>query len=105
MDSRTLLNQGHVQVYRNGLWSYVCDTEWADNAGNIACRWLGFHSLTSITTNTFYNITNNANTHWASIVCDQSDYNNFSSCNPQYVHSGTCLQSKIAGIICDYEGK
>lgn len=47
--------EGNVEIYHNGRWGSICDDEWDETEGNIACRSLGYPlGVHRVTTSGFF---------------------------------------------------
>ena len=79
--------EGNIQAFINGSWSYICDRIWNISIADGFCQKLGFEGALAVTKFNFYNST----------LSGQP----FSSleCTPECV-SQNCVIAETAGVMC-----
>ncbi|XP_072015059.1 uncharacterized protein [Amphiura filiformis] len=91
--------EGRVEIFRDGLWSTVCDNKWDLNDGQVVCRQLGFGPATSVTKRaerfgsgqgyTLMDAVECVGTETLLMQCDHGEF---------YVN--TCEHDEDAGVVC-----
>ena len=98
--------EGHLQIFSNAQWGYVCDDNWGNSEGIVVCRQLGFApNLRGISTSTFYPISTNVSTVvLESIECVGNEYQ-LSECQGNISVATLCSLQELAGVECYADGE
>lgn len=46
--------KGNVEIFHDRKWGSICDDEWDNNEGIVACKQLGFKGLVKVTHNSYF---------------------------------------------------
>ena len=88
---------GHVQIYHSDKWGYICDTNWDDTDGAVACTQLGFEGFQQITLQSYHS--NASGMFWTdNVACHEGD-RSFAECGITFHDSLSCI-GNIAGVKC-----
>ena len=98
--------EGHLQVFYNGQWGYVCDDSWGDAEGIVVCRQLGYApNLRGISTSTFYPISSDVSVVWKDSIDCVGNESQLNECQGANWVVSQCGLKEVAGVQCYADGK
>ena len=97
----SLIFEGRVELFVDGEWGIVCDTNWDQVDADVVCKELGFSGAIQATVGDYFGeppgviLMDNVN-------CSEN-HKHLSHCphNGWYQHGDRCYSRTVAGVICD----
>ena len=98
--------EGIVEVFHNGAWGTVCNTNWNYHTAFVACRTAGFNSAVRAVTNTSYYGMGNGTVWLDNIQCTGSEATLFVCGHSNWgaVDSSCSDHSRDVAVVCS-DGK
>ncbi|XP_014681507.1 PREDICTED: deleted in malignant brain tumors 1 protein-like [Priapulus caudatus] len=93
-DNRTF---GNVMIFHESRWLSVCDDQWDEASGLVACRQLGFQNLNSVTRNSQHG---RVSGYWLDDVRCKGTETMLSQCAHGGWGNNNCDNGEAAGVVC-----
>ena len=97
--------EGHVQIFHNTEWGYVCDDGWDVDDGRVVCSQLGIApNIRGISTSSFYTSDSNITRIWLDGVNCVGDEAMLADCAGADYSTHDCNEIEYAGVECFADG-
>lgn len=90
---------GIVQVYHNGQWGTICDTNWALQAAKVVCNELGYRTAIVANKKSFF-ATATGPIHLSNVTCTGIEDSILKCASNGWGNSGSCSHKDDAGVRC-----
>ena len=90
---------GRLEFYYNNTWGTICRHGWDSTVAAVACRQLGFVSVSVSDSSEFGSGTTSVTYRLDDVVCSGSE-SRLIDCNHGRIGNMSCLQGKDVGIVC-----
>ena len=98
--------EGHVQIFLNSQWGYLCDDNWDNNEGIVVCRQLGYApNFRGISISSFYPLSTNVSIIWLDSVQCFGNESQLTECQGANPVASLCSLKEIVGVQCYADGK
>ncbi|KAF7652733.1 hypothetical protein LDENG_00092850, partial [Lucifuga dentata] len=91
-------HSGRVEVYLNGQWGAVCDTNWTDRDASVMCRQLGMGEIGAAVQHSYFGLGSGV-FHYERLGC-RGDENSLLQCQNRKFITGDCNHGNEAGLVC-----
>ena len=93
--------EGRVEVFHNGVWGTVCDSDWDLQDAMVVCRQLGYGRAVSVVVRATFG--RGSGPIWYDDVQCSGHEANLAQCGHRGLGIHDCHHSKDAGVICARE--
>ena len=98
--------EGHVQIFHNGQWGYVCDNGWGIADGEVVCTQLEYApNVRGISISSFYPNLTNVSQIWLNDVQCSGSEEQLSKCLGADYAPHNCDGRELAGVECFADGE
>lgn len=97
--------EGHVQIFHDNEWGYVCDDGWDLEDGRVVCTQLGVApNVKGISTSSFYTSGSNTSRIWLDGVNCVGEEALLTECDGVSFSDHDCNEVEYAGVECYANG-
>ena len=90
---------GRLEVYYNSEWGTVCDDSWGSSDATVACRQMGFDSVSDSDSSLFGSGASSQRIRLDDLTCSESELQ-LDDCSHAGIGIHNCDHSEDVGIIC-----